>query len=560
MPSPKLMEDNRAQIALNLGGLIADNPAQTRRIQALTSEVRARIAIIDDSLRLQRAGNSGAARDLVASGRGKVRMDEIRALVGAMQAEENRLLQIRLAASEASARQANLTHLLSALFTVGLLGAFYYQLKKHIIERNELLQAETTARTAAETAYQAEQQARGVAENANRLKDEFLATDSHELRTPLNSILGWARMLKTAELDAPTSDRALDAIERNARSQAQLIEDLLDISRIVAGKMRLEIRPLDLAPVLNAALDAVRPAADAKNIRLRAVVDPAAGTISGDAERLQQVVWNLLTNAIKFTPKKGTVELRLERVNSHVEIIVTDNGKGIAPDFLPHVFELFRQADGDITRAHGGLGLGLAIVNRIVEMHGGTVAADSQGAGHGATFTVCLPLRGLRLEVETKSLDGAERTHPTAVSLSADENGVFRFLPSLENLHVLAVDDQPDTLDMISTALARCGATVETANSAQEGFERLQARLPDVLIADIGMPGEDGFSFIKRIRQLDRTRGGKIPAVALTAYARVEDRLKTLSAGFQMHVPKPVEPAELVAVIASLVGRSAEKK
>jgi signal transduction histidine kinase/ActR/RegA family two-component response regulator len=384
------------------------------------------------------------------------------------------------------------------------------------------------------------------AQEVNRLKDEFLATLSHELRTPLTAVLGWTRLLGTGQLDAETRVRALEAIERNAQSQVQLIDDILDVSRVIRGKLRLDVRPIDLAPVIEAAVDSVRPAAEAKGIRLQVVLDPRAGRAAGDPDRLQQVVWNLLSNAVKFTPKGGRAQIVLARVDSHVEITVSDSGAGIAPDFLPHVFDRFRQADPTTTRAHGGLGLGLAIVRHLVELHGGTVEADSPGEGQGSTFVVKLPVVPV---YQKEALAG--RVHPAA----GDALPSYDCVERLDGLKVLVVDDEVDTRELLKVGIGQCGAEVLTAGSAGEALATLEETRPDLLISDIGMPGEDGYELIRRVRALPAGRGGKIPAIALTAYARTEDRLRALRAGYQMHISKPVELAELVAVMASLIGR-----
>lgn len=528
--------------------LTLDNPAQQRSLAALEPKVSERLSIIAESLKLRRQEGFEAAKTAVLTNKGTDVMNAVREIIAEMKLEEDKLLRLRDAESQANAQQAEWTFFLAGLLAATMLGIFYYQVKRNIAERALILEQEQSARADAETAYKAEQRARNDAEKANRLKDEFLATVSHELRTPLNAILGWSRMLRTGKLDPESFARGLDAIDRNAKSQAQLVEDLLDTSRIISGKLRLDVRSVELIKVIEAAIDAVRPAADARNTQIRTVLDPNAGAVSGDPERLQQVIWNLLSNAIKFTPKGGRVEIRLERINSHVEIIVSDTGKGISADFLPYVFELFRQADSTISREHAGLGLGLAITRRIVEMHGGTIRADSPGDNRGAIFTVMIPLRGMR------SLDAsadAERVHPTAMYDMRLEN-----LFSLDGLRILAVDDQSDTLEMVKAVLTQCGAEVQTATSVNEAFDVLRAWRPDLLISDIGMPGEDGFDLIDRLRALKPEEGGDIPAVALTAYARVEDRMKTLAAGYQMHVPKPVEPAELATIVASLAGRT----
>jgi PAS domain S-box-containing protein len=387
---------------------------------------------------------------------------------------------------------------------------------------------------------------RAKAEEASRLKDEFLATVSHELRTPLTSILGWAHMLRTGQFAGGDTAKALETIERNARAQSQLIDDLLDVSRIVTGKLRLDVRVLDPNSFIEAAIESVRPAAEAKGIRVQKIMDTGVVSVSGDPVRLQQVVWNLLSNSIKFTPKGGRVQVRLERVNSHIEIAVSDNGLGISQEFLPHVFDRFRQADQRTTRQHGGMGLGLAIVRHLVELHGGTVRAESAGEGQGSTFMVLLPVapvyQGISLE---------ERVHPAA----RDTLPIYECPESLDGLRVLVVDDEPDTLELLKAGLGQCGAEVVTARSAGEALEIIKTVLPDVLISDIGMPNVDGYDLIRRVRDLPVEGGGRVPAIALTAYARTEDRLQALRVGYQMHVPKPVELAELVAVVASLVQR-----
>jgi PAS domain S-box-containing protein len=387
--------------------------------------------------------------------------------------------------------------------------------------------------------------ARAEAEEANRLKDEFLATVSHELRTPLNAIVGWSHMLRTRSFDDATTTRALETIERNAKSQAQIVEDILDVSRIITGKLRLHVQPVDLAAIIDAALDSVRPAAEAKEIRLQTILDSRAGPVAGDANRLQQVVWNLLANAVKFTPKNGHIQVRLEHVDSHVEIIVADTGQGIRADLLPFVFDRFRQGDSTSTRLHGGLGLGLAIVRHLVELHGGTVTAESDGEGHGATFTVKLPL--MPLQAERYDTERAQPSVPTA-PLSQEA-------PDLAGIRVLVVDDEPDTRDMLRTMIEQLGGQVKLCASSGEALQVFHEWSPDVIVSDIEMPGEDGYQLMRQIRELAPERGGKTPAVALTAYARTDDRMRALSAGYQMHVAKPADPIELAAVIASLASQ-----
>jgi PAS domain S-box-containing protein len=386
-----------------------------------------------------------------------------------------------------------------------------------------------------------EQAARAEAEAANRAKDDFLTTLSHELRTPLNAVYGWAAMLQTGQVDETMRSKAIETIMRNANIQVQLIDDLLDVSRIAAGKLRLELQNVELGSVIDAAADAVRPAAVAKGIRLDVVREPQVGPITGDPGRLQQVVWNLLNNAVKFTPREGRVQALLRRVNSRVEIVVSDTGPGIPADFLPFVFERFRQGDSSSTRPHGGLGLGLTLVKHLVELHGGAVTAESPGAGHGATFTVKLP-------VSVTLVPAAGTATPASLPALLPVAPTAR----LEGLRVLVIDDDVDGLSLVSAMLRRAGATVAVGRSAAEGFDHFVAEPPDVVISDIEMPGEDGYALIRRIRGLEPGRGGRVPAIALTAYGRREDRLHAISAGFSMHVPKPVDPAELVTLVASL--------
>ncbi|HEX8709914.1 MAG TPA: PAS domain S-box protein [Pyrinomonadaceae bacterium] len=391
-----------------------------------------------------------------------------------------------------------------------------------------------------------EQEARARAEEANRLKDDFLATLSHELRTPLTAILGWARLLSSGQLDQATVTRAIEIIERNAEAQKQLIEDILDVSRIITGKLTLNVEPLPPVAVIEAAIDSVRPAAEAKQIELQVLVDSHAGLISGDAARLQQVVWNLLTNAVKFTPEGGRVEVRVEAEGSFIQIKVTDTGEGIDPEFLPFIFDRFRQADATATRKRGGLGLGLAIVRHLVELHGGTVSAESKGAGQGTTFIITLPIASALTR---------PGQHEEARAARA-KRGQAADCPPLTDLHILLVDDERDTLELLRRVLENCGARVTTASSAAEALQRMKEAKPEVLISDIGMPEQDGYALIRKVRGLQDDEGGSIPAIALTAYAREVDRRKAIRAGFQMHLTKPVEPSELTEVVARLAGRA----
>ncbi len=392
-----------------------------------------------------------------------------------------------------------------------------------------------------DAALAAERDARLEAERVSRMKDEFLATLSHELRTPLNAILGWAQVLHSGGSNREEIEEGLATILRNARAQAQLVDDLLDMSRIVAGKLRLEVTRVDLAEVVAESIETVRPAARAKNIQIATHIDATVAVVTGDPNRLQQVVWNLLSNAVKFTPKSGKVDVRLRRIDSRIEITVTDTGQGIEPDFLPSLFTRFSQADASTTRAHRGLGLGLAIVRHLVELHGGTVRGSSEGPGTGATFTVSLPVTPIIDPLETP-VPADRAAGSTARPFAAD----------LAGIHVLVIDDEPDARALIKVVLERNGAKVTTASTAQSGLEALQRDRPHVILSDIGMPGMDGFAFIAELRRLPAQQGGSTPAVALTAFARGEDRRRALDAGFQMHVPKPIESPELLAVVAGM--------
>ena len=390
-----------------------------------------------------------------------------------------------------------------------------------------------------------EQAAHAEADNANGIKDEFLALLSHELRTPLTSILGWSDLLKDGTLDEAAAKRAVEIIGRNARAQRQLIDDLLDTSRIITGKMRLEVRPVELPPLIEIVIEAVRPTAEARNIRLQTILDRLTSPISGDPQRLQQIIWNLLTNAIKFTPKGGKVEVRLERIESHLELVISDEGQGIEPGFLPHVFDRFLQSDSSSTRRHGGLGLGLSIVRQLVELHGGTVTARSQGAGQGSTFTVTLPLMSVhhipgKVEIGPSPLLPKPRTDMPQ---------------SLTGLRVLVVDDEPDARELIAAVLTGRGAAVVAVESGVKALAELERQRFNAMLSDIGMPDMDGYTLIEKIRRLPAERGGGLPAVALTAYAGVQDRNRALTAGYQRHVSKPVEPAELITVVVNLAER-----
>ena len=417
---------------------------------------------------------------------------------------------------------------------VAIDNARLYEAARHSAEERKVL-------------LESERLARAEAERTSQMKDEFLATLSHELRTPLSAILGWAQVLRRGSRDPADLQRGLQTIERNARAQAQLIEDLLDMSRITSGKVLLDMQNVAPAPFIDAAIDTVRPAADAKNIRIEKNYAADVGTIAGDPARLQQVIWNLLSNAIKFTPSGGFVAIDVTQQQGQVSITVRDTGAGIRAEFITHVFERFRQADASTTRRHGGLGLGLSIVKHLIEQHGGTVRAESAGEGQGASFTIDLPAAA------PTAASSARSARAMMIKSPAPNTGEFT-LRDLGGVNVLVVDDDRDARELIFRILSDCQATVRIAGSAREAVDAMRAAPPDLLISDLGMPEVDGFELLAWVRQLGRDHGGEVPAVALTAFARSEDRLRALEAGFSAHISKPVEPSELIAVVASLVG------
>jgi PAS domain S-box-containing protein len=400
-----------------------------------------------------------------------------------------------------------------------------------------------------------EQAARKEAETANRAKDEFLATVSHELRTPLNAIAGWVQIMRKEDVDPKFMAHGLEVLERNAKMQTKIIEDILDVSRIITGKLSLSVTRVDLVPVIESALETVRLAADAKGIRLQATLDPDVGPVAGDSTRLQQIVWNLVSNAIKFTPQGGAVNIRLARVESQAEITVSDTGKGITGEFLPFVFDRFRQADSKSTRQHSGLGLGLAIVRHLMEMHGGTVAAASDGDGRGATFTLRLPIMASRAIEDSPPQTETELRVEAAKASFAGGNNLADNNLRLNGLRVLIVDDEADSREMLEVILIHLGAEVKAADSAKQALGLLKDWDPDALISDVEMPHEDGYSLIHKVRALEPERGGRIPAIALTGYGRPEDRAQLLAAGYQVHLSKPVNLIHLVDAIANLTGR-----
>ena len=391
-----------------------------------------------------------------------------------------------------------------------------------------------------------ERSARMAAQRATRVKDEFLATLSHELRTPLSAILGWTQILLKGHATSATDQRrAVEVIDRNARAQVQLIDDLLDLSRIMSGKLRLDLQQVSMLDIVQAAVDSATPAAAAKNIRLRSLLDPSRMMVNGDAGRLQQVVWNLLTNAIKFTPKGGQVQVVLQRVNSHIELSVSDTGVGIPASFIDQVFDRFSQRDSSSTRQHGGLGLGLAICKQLVELHGGMIRAASPGDGEGSTFFVELPLSIMQVEAESR------RAHPTAETSEVE----LVAMPNLEGVHAFVVDDEADARELLKRVLEHQGAAVTVFDSAEGALTALKTSRPSVIVSDVGMPGTDGYQMMRTLRSTE-SRDSRIPALALTAFARAEDRKRALVAGFQAHLAKPFDMAELVLLVADLVGRS----
>jgi PAS domain S-box-containing protein len=443
-------------------------------------------------------------------------------------AKDGRLIDVALTISPVRNKTGRIVGASKILRDITERKRFEREMQELLAERDQILESERAAR--------------GQAERLSASKDEFLALLSHELRTPLNAILGWTEILRRGSSTHADLEKGLVVIERNVRAQTQLVDDLLDMTRIISGQMRFDVQPVMPYAFVQSAIESARPAADAQRVRLDAILDPAAGPVSADANRLQQVVWNLISNAIKFTPKGGHIQITLERVNSNIEICVVDSGIGIQSEFLPHIFERFRQADVTMTRRHGGLGLGLAIVKQIVELHGGTVAANSDGEGKGAAFRVKLPLAVSRWNANGPG------EHPR----SSQRLSVPWVNADLSNLLVLVVDDDPDSRDLVHRLLSDCGATVTAAASAAEALAAMHNQPPDILISDIGMPEIDGYQLLRNLRTKSEIR---FPAIALTAFARPEDRTRALLAGYVAHVSKPVEAAELIATVAAVSGR-----
>jgi signal transduction histidine kinase/CheY-like chemotaxis protein len=492
-------------------------------------------------------GQGNQAQTIVMTGAGKQLMDSVRESVRTLVGAETNLRQQQ----SHTARITAIVVLASSIgicMLAGIVAAFLvrkqllavagtYSRALKIAQDSELVKTQLLAN---------ERAMRSAAEHANRMKDEFLSNLSHELRTPLNAILGWAQLLRRGMQEPQEVSQGLETIERNARMQTQLIEDLLDMSRIISGNIRIDIQRVSPVSFIEAAIRTIQPGADAKGVRIEQMLDPLAGPVCGDPARLQQIMWNLLSNAVKFTPRGGKVQVVLERVNSHLEITVADTGQGIPPEFLPYVFDRFRQADASTTRKHGGLGLGLAIVKQLVELHGGSVRVKSAGEGKGSSFIVHLPLTVIHPPAEPE-----DRFHPRTPSSEPQTVRPVR----LDGISVLVVDDQTDALDLIRRVLEDCGAKVITSSSAAEALVILEREKPAVLLSDIGMPDMDGYEFLRKVRSLGADRGGQVAAVALTAFARSEDRTKALLSGFMVHVTKPVEPTELAATIAAAAGR-----
>ena len=511
-PPDQLLSELRAELAASQAALQAaqeDLSVSQEKLEGAVRELAARL----QELRSTRADATTLRAELAA----------LQAILQAAQAE--------LSASLATMRSAQAE-----------LAASRDKLK---VAEDELTKLRAVSQGALD-AGQAERARRAEAERLGRIKDEFLANLSHEIRTPLNAILGWSQLLQPGKTGEADLVEGLGVITRNARTQARLIDDLLDMSRIISGKMRLDVQRVDLPAVIDAAIESVKPAAEAKGIKLQKVIDPIAGPVTGDPNRLQQVVWNLLINAIKFTPRGGQVQVVVERVNSHVELSVSDTGQGIAPDFLPYVFERFSQADQSARQGHNGLGLGLAIVKSLAELHGGSVRVKSGGERRGTTFIVSLPISVVH------TLDAAENLQHAKV----ERHEALLHTPDLQGVKVMVVDDEADAIGLVRRIMEDCGATVKACTSGTECLDCLPEFRPDVVVMDIGMPDMDGYTLIGKVRALGPDHGGRTPAVALTAFARSEDRRQAMLAGFDVHVAKPVEPGELVAVVSRLARRN----
>ena len=532
-------QDGRANAARHLEQLrilAAADPIRAQRVVILRQAVEAKLNELDATVTRYRSDGPQAALQMVLTDQGNDLMMRIRGLAAELTNQEQMTRAMQRASATTSGERAGVmiavTHAAAAL----LLLLTFSQIGR-------AARAERDARERAEAAYAAETEARRMSESANRIKDEFIATVSHELRTPLTAILGWSRILVN-ECQSDLLQEGLQTIQSCASAQAKLIDDLLDVSRITSGKMRLSIRTIGMAEVIRAGVDSVRPAAEARGVALHLHLDDEI-RVSADPDRLQQIVWNLVSNAVKFTPRGGRIDVRLRRTDSQAVLSVQDSGEGIDADFLPHVFDAFRQADASKARVHKGLGLGLSIVSNLVQAHGGTVAVSSGGKGEGATFSVTLPIMPF-----TRGEAVAEPS--AAIHASRDHDEWPIVMPradALAGMTILAVDDHRPTLDLLAFVLRAAGATVVPAIDADDGYRLLQLSKPDVVLSDVGMPGEDGLTFIGRVRRLSPERGGDVPAVALTAYVRQDDRDKVLSSGFQAYLSKPIEPMALVSSI-----------
>jgi signal transduction histidine kinase/ActR/RegA family two-component response regulator len=515
------------------------------RARALLDEVLATQRALQDALERRLAGPAPGSRGMTAGDADSIHAREQvfrRALIDFVRRADADW-QASAAAAQRTAARSGVMMLVMTGVAVVLLAVTCVLLIGNLMRS---YRRQTTARTAAERGQSEARATLSDVEAASHLKDEFLATVSHELRNPLAPILTWTQLLRSGTLDEAKTRQALEVIERNVVSQAQLIDDLVDVSRVVSGKFRLDVRPVDLVPVIRAAAESQGPASEAKHIRLQLVLDERAGMISGDSERLQQVMWNLISNAIKFTPKGGRVQVVLQRAASHVEVVVSDSGIGIDFEFLPHVFEPFRQGTGGSMRRHGGLGLGLSIVRHIVELHGGEIIAFSDGPQRGATFTIKFPLLATAQDAQVP-----QALHPIAGAALGSGR-----LARLDGIRVLIVEDEPSTSEALSVLFKSCGAEPRVADSAVEALAVFDVWLPDVVVSDIAMPGQDGYSLVRSIRRRPREAGGGVPAVALTAYAKIDDRVSILAAGFNMYLSKPANPSELIAVVGSLARRA----
>jgi signal transduction histidine kinase/ActR/RegA family two-component response regulator len=542
--------EGRANVARHLEQLsilAAADPIRGRRVLILRQAVEAKLNELDATVTRYRSDGPQAALRMVLTDQGNDLMMRIRSLALNWTNQEQRTRAIHRALATAGSERAALMIALTSVIAAVLLLVTLSQIAR-------ATRAERHARERAEVAYAAETQARLTSESANRIKDEFIATVSHELRTPLTAILGWSRILVN-ECQSELLQEGLRTIQSCASAQAKLIDDLLDVSRIMSGKMRLSIRTIGMAEVIRAGVDSVRPAAEARGIALNLHLDDQI-RVSADPDRLQQIVWNLVSNAVKFTPRGGRIDVRLQRTDSKAVLSVQDSGEGIDPDFLPHAFDAFRQADASKARIHKGLGLGLSIVSNLVQAHGGTVAVSSAGKGQGATFSVVLPIMPF-----TRGEAAAEPRASVRAPQDDDEWPiVMPHADALAGMTILAVDDHRPTLDLLAFVLRAAGATVVPATNAADGYELLSRSKPDIVLSDVGMPGEDGLAFIARLRRLSPERGGDVPAIALTAYVRQDDRDKVLSSGFQAYLAKPIEPAALVSSILEVASQRTQHK